>query len=377
VERLRFPAVAETTVVDTGLLPAHSYRYAARLEKEGQTAARSNPVELTTMDTTSHDFSWQLYEFGGVHGSSVLYDVAIINENDIWAVGEIHTAETDTFDSLGNWVNPYNAVHWNGSEWELRRILYDNSFWTIKAIYAFSSNDIWFSAFVRWDGTNFIELPIPDILIGYGINKIWGTSSNDLYLVGTQGLIVHYDGQRWERMESGTDVNLLDVWGSPDGSVVWACGFTDFVGTVLLKITGKTIKKVYDDQANWGRIRQDSLSGTLTSLWTNNPEKIYIMSPAGMYRTSANSNGEAERIWLNNHHLPGFPHILRGNAENDLFTSGDFSMIAHFNGKSWYQFSELTGRMSFRGVASIHDKVFCVGEDYSSLRAIIAIGTGL
>ncbi|RMH77655.1 MAG: hypothetical protein D6681_20755, partial [Calditrichaeota bacterium] len=86
-ERLRFSAVAETTVVDTGLLPAHSYSYSARLVKDGQTAARSNSVELTTMDTTSHNFSWEIYEFGGQQGSSVLYDVAIINENDIWAVG--------------------------------------------------------------------------------------------------------------------------------------------------------------------------------------------------------------------------------------------------------------------------------------------------
>ncbi|RMH95872.1 MAG: glucosyl transferase, partial [Calditrichaeota bacterium] len=149
VERLRLPAVPETTVVDTGLLPAHSYTYAARLEREGRTTARSNSVQLTTMDTTSHEFSWEIYEFGGVHGSSVLYDVAIISPTDIWAVGEIHTAETDTFDSLGNWVNPYNAVHWDGIEWDLKHIRTNAcggvDYPPIEAIFAFSANDILFS----------------------------------------------------------------------------------------------------------------------------------------------------------------------------------------------------------------------------------------
>ncbi|NOX65840.1 MAG: hypothetical protein GXO85_08580 [Chlorobi bacterium] len=75
------------------------------------------------MDTTSHNFAWETYTFGGVNGSSYLKDVAIINENNIWAVGEIHTEETDQFDSNGVWVKPYNAIHWDGSTWELKRIL--------------------------------------------------------------------------------------------------------------------------------------------------------------------------------------------------------------------------------------------------------------
>jgi hypothetical protein len=58
-------------------------------------------------DTTSHNFTWRLDTLGT--NWSILLDVAIVNENDIWAVGEIHTAETDTFDSLGNWVPPFNA----------------------------------------------------------------------------------------------------------------------------------------------------------------------------------------------------------------------------------------------------------------------------
>ncbi len=201
----------DSLLYDWNLNPGHNYTYRAELWQNGNRLVQSESATAAAMDTTSHNFTWQI-DTVGTH-SSVLLDVAIVNENDIWAVGKIHTAETDTFDSLGNWIPPYNAVHWDGSEWELKRITYDGSFWTIESVFAFFSNDIWFSAFVKWNGTNFIELPIPNVLIGYGINKIWGTSSTDFYVVGTQGLIAHYNGSGWHRIETGIEIPIQDVWG--------------------------------------------------------------------------------------------------------------------------------------------------------------------
>ncbi|HKB87747.1 MAG TPA: hypothetical protein VKD08_16335, partial [Ignavibacteriaceae bacterium] len=163
------------------------------------------------MDTTSHNFTWQTWTFGGDAGSCTLYDVAIINENNIWAVGEIYVTDTSQ-----NGYTMYNAVHWDGNQWELKRILYNGSIWVIRTIFTFSENDIWFSAFVRYDGQNFIELPIPGILMGWMPNKIWGTSSNNLYVVGNNGNIAHYDGQSWTRIESGTELNFLDIYGATD-----------------------------------------------------------------------------------------------------------------------------------------------------------------
>jgi len=103
----------------------------------------SNEVTVTTMDTTSHEFSWQSWEFGGDCGSSSLSDVAIIDENNIWAVGEIYMR-----DSLGNCdPNAYNAVHWDGTKWELKRIYTYSAcssihYAPLKSIYAFSENNI-------------------------------------------------------------------------------------------------------------------------------------------------------------------------------------------------------------------------------------------
>ena len=93
------------------LLPNTSYQYQVSSNKH---QVSSNSLNITTMDTTSHNFTWQTWTFGE-HSSSVFIDVAIINENNIWAVGEIYMN-----DSLGQPdPNAYNVAHWDGSEWKL------------------------------------------------------------------------------------------------------------------------------------------------------------------------------------------------------------------------------------------------------------------
>ncbi len=76
------------------LLPNTNYTFDAVTYDDGK-EIKSNPVTFTTLDTTSHNFTWQTFTFGE-HQHSVLYDVAIIDENNIWAVGAIYMN-----DSLG------------------------------------------------------------------------------------------------------------------------------------------------------------------------------------------------------------------------------------------------------------------------------------
>jgi hypothetical protein len=348
-------------------------------------SAISKKIPNNKPDTTSHDFAWTIDTIGIY--PSYLMDIAMIDETGIWAVGEIHTSETDKFDSLSKWIPLFNAVHWGGQQWELIRIpvkIYNTNSFVIgelQAVHAFDSNDVWVTTggeVIRFDGSSwgsweFLFDDINDTTFG-GVKKFWGTSSSDLWCVSKTGNIFHYDGITWQKLSSGTNIDLYDVWGSPEGGVIWACGLTDFVGTILLKITGTNVEKVYEDNDNWSNIRQDTLSGVLTSIWTNDPAVVYIMSHAGMYLASSDTRGDATRIWLNDDYLPGFPRIMRGQSKNDIFTGGDFSMIAHYNGKSWKIFSELQGRIRTRGVAIKENLVVAAGAELNSGRAIILRG---
>ncbi len=65
-----------------------------------------NDNTICCLDSTSHSFYWTIDSLG-IYGS-YLNDVAIVNENDIWVVGNIETDSTS-----------YNAAHFDGNEWEL------------------------------------------------------------------------------------------------------------------------------------------------------------------------------------------------------------------------------------------------------------------
>ncbi len=213
-------ATNDTLFYIENLLPKQKYDVYVKVRGSDGKEYTSTKVNFETMDTTSHEFSWQIFEFGE-KGNSVLYDVAIIDENNIWAVGEIYTKDTYTYDSLGNWIQPYNAVHWDGTKWELKRIYTYSScssvdYAPLKAIYAFSHNKIvvtsgggmwWFNG-NNWNA----ECSINPLLTG-AINKLWGSSSSDLYAVGNNGNIAHWDGRKWTKIESGTTLNINDIWG--------------------------------------------------------------------------------------------------------------------------------------------------------------------
>ena len=94
----------DTLLTDTTLLPNTTYTYIAQLIVDGKVIDTSHTVTLTTMDTTNHDFIWDVFEFGGEHGHGTFRDIVIVNENDIWAVGDIPLDTT------------YNAAHWNGQD---------------------------------------------------------------------------------------------------------------------------------------------------------------------------------------------------------------------------------------------------------------------
>jgi hypothetical protein len=83
--------------------------------------------------------------------------------------------------------------------------------------------------------TGFCREPLP---VGTEILKaVWGTSANDVWAVGLDGVIVHSDGVRWTASASGTTKMLNGVWGSGPADV-WAAG-GDTAGPVLLHYDGK------------------------------------------------------------------------------------------------------------------------------------------
>ena len=339
---------ADTTIVDEGLNPNQSYTYLASIQSSNHTAVKSEAVIATTMDTTSHSFTWQTYTFGDPSaGSSSLSDVAIINENNIWAVGQIYMN-----DSNGNPDPlPYNAVHWDGNKGELKRITVDYKGSQITpplyGIYAFSSDDIWLSSGVpvHGNGTNWTQYHLFDMGIltqddGY-LTKIWGSSSNDLYYVGTKGTIAHYQNGQWSKIESGTDKRLTDIYGTSDNRNIWACGWdNNHTQGIIIDLTNNTPNIIWDGNTNNG-----DYFGLINTLWSDGSE--FWLAGGFVFRQSTlfSDKGHFVRITTENGSGlfdPGnFGLSIRGTAKNNIFLAGDLGMLWHYNGKSWYKYEEL------------------------------------
>ncbi len=343
----------------------------------GQTNVKSNEVSVTTLDTTSHNFTWQSWTFGGElgAGSSYLNDAAIIDENNIWAVGAIYLK-----DSLGNPdPNAYNAVHWNGSDWELKRIMFyticgqqSRSSYPAKSIFAFNDNDI----LIALDGSqiakieNGIQTQILCLPWSFSINKIWGTSSEDLYVVGNGGNIAHYDGISWQKIESGTEIDLKDIYSTPDGQNIWACGWDNTTGDkVILQISRSTTEIIYQSSYNY----ISPYIGKLNSLWTDGAE--FIVGGSLLFRHSIYNKKKvkAEFIPITDGSIlfePGnFIWKVRGSEKNNIFIGGDNGMVWHYNGVSWYKITDLYNDQFDRrifGLAVTKNTIVAVGWKNSS-----------
>ncbi|MCK9426397.1 MAG: glucosyl transferase [Ignavibacteriaceae bacterium] len=351
---------SDTVLCVDSLLPNQSYKIKAVFAANNQQQT-TNEVIAKTMDTTTHNFTWQTFTFGE-HSSSTLYDVAIIDENNIWAVGEIYMK-----DSLGN-TDPhaFNAVHWDGNTWELKRIM----FYTIcgqtsltaypaKSIYAFSEKDIWIAMdgdqVARINGTSQISTQCSPW--SFSINKIWGTSSSDLYAVGNGGNIAHYNGTSWKKIESGTTSIINDVWGIEDkvGNSILYCPVSSFFEPGDKKILRITNNKV--DSFLWNK------DVRLYSAWTAKENFLFVCGEGAF---------ENKFGYWNQITLPAVGmNSVRGNNINDIFIIGDYGFISHFNGVNWKVMSSPNDK-GYSKVNVKEDVVVICGQNQG--RGIIEIG---
>ena len=317
----------DTLLYVDSLLPNQTYKIAAAMEQSNNA---SNELSITTMDTTSHNFTWQTWTFGGIAGSSTLYDVAIIDENDIWAVGEIYM-----LDSLGNPdPNAYNAVHWNGSEWKLLRLKFytfcgqsSTGFYPTKSILAFSNNDIWItsgSQITHFDGLHQLSTDC----IPVSVNRLWGTDDDNIYAVGVTGNIAHYQNGVWSKIESGTTTSIKDIYGSisRDSSTFILCAVTNIASAGDRKILRINDGIVNDFLWDTGRRVQ--------SVWFKNDFIIYACG-GGVFSLKKNN------YWKEAAEIPlYYTEEIRGDDVNNIMAVGDFGLLAHFNGLNWKVFNE-------------------------------------
>lgn len=363
----------DTTLYIDSLLPNQTYKFKSTVHLITQTTNQlftSNILQAATMDTTSHNFTWETFTIGK---NGILRDVAIIDENNIWAVGEIYLDDSTGGGGL------HNAAHWDGNEWKILRIptatyggFIRNEI--LNTILAFSENEIWtFSSagsYSHWDGYKW-ETKFVDERTGSG-SRLWGNNSSNIYLVGTNGSISNYNGTTWQKIVSGTEVDLLDVWGTDDGEVVWICGYdSDYRKTILLRIEDMNVKKLYEGDS-FGK-NNDHYVGLFGGIYGKR-DNLILMNTGHLFKQRNTSILNMKFV----SDLTSWGYSIGGTEINNIFISGQNGLVGHFNGLTYHEYNELKNNQYFLYSLDVKKSItVIVGEQYLSpieQKTIVIIG---
>ena len=65
--------------------------------------------------------------------------------------------------------------------------------------------------------------------LGITLRAIHGPAADDIWAVGSEGHMLHYDGEAWEVWDTGSVATLYDITGDGNGNI-----FVGDIGTVLV-----------------------------------------------------------------------------------------------------------------------------------------------
>jgi hypothetical protein len=169
--------------------------------------------------------------------SNHLYAIASLSPADAWAVGASHRG-TDLWRTM--------AMHWDGRLWSIVETPTVGAVSTLNAVAGIASDDVWAvgesstgrkglgtSALVmRWDGDGWDIVDTGVRLSNATLNGVAAISANDVWAVGSHSdasgtvnmpLTIHWDGERWSQVEAPGEGVLWSVSAAASREV-WAVG---------------------------------------------------------------------------------------------------------------------------------------------------------
>jgi hypothetical protein len=312
-------------------------------------------------DTTSHDFTFYVDTLGD-GSSSVLKDIMIINDTIIFTVGGIYYKDKNNEFNADSF---YNIAKWNGGEWGF----YRTNHLELNAIFTSSESEIWVftSAPYFWNGVIWQSFNIAGKFNGH-VSKVWGKSSKDYYMVGTNGAIAYYNGNDWIPIPSGTTLDFKDIWGDKNPTT----GEYE-IYAVASKGSFSTERKIFRIQGTTAtEVSTDGIPYSTNCIWFKSQTQYYVAG-GGMWKkesVTSNTPWQSFESGITSYYIYG----MRGQSENDIVAVGSFGELLHYNGKSWKSFRDLPGfdNLEFYAVDIKGDVICAVG--YIGNRACVVRG---
>jgi len=289
---------------------------------------------------TSHEFEWDFELMGDTYYSNI-NDIEVVSPENIWIVGRFQIPDTTQWDGKCF----YNAMHWDGEIWTPVQIYYqpiECAGTQIHSIEYINEDDIWTThgSPYHWDGSEWTSYHFwnmgvfPEGDDTSNVQYIYSSSPDNVYFAGNSGAIVHYNGSEFVKQETGTNVNLWDIAGTPDGEHIFACGM-EYIGvshTVILEFENGEWNVIYyqddlipnSEDGNYGWVAYVSVFGDYAYFTSNNGilKYNYITKEMSYLIEEENPNQDVH-----------FGIIVA--HPNNIITTTSNADIYHFNGIDW------------------------------------------
>jgi hypothetical protein len=193
-------------------------------------------------------------------GTETFWWVSGTSDTDVWVVGESG-----------------RITHWNGSGFTEHA---SGTTATLYGVWPASPSDVWAvggtpaqgssapnDVLLHYDGTAWTPSVLPQVL-GRAFFKVWGTGSDNLYVVGEYGTIWHRRGSGWSLEADSPPLatgNLTTVSG---------CGATE-----VYAVGGQDV--LVSDGTRWTRANV-SLENVVSGVACGSPGRVVIVGSAGV-----------------------------------------------------------------------------------------------
>jgi hypothetical protein len=220
------------------------------------------------------------------------------------------------------WATTYDSVIvWNNATWSSVQWPAD-VYYGLQGLVAFSATsalavrpyDRYYdpdSKIYRWDGNQWTV----DAVFSQSLETLRANGPNDVYGVGANGAVVHYDGSSWTKLPRASSFALRAVFKVPGGNVL---------------ATGGTGKVVSFDGTRWKTLREGKLSSS-ELIWAESSSRFMVR---GDYTVVFKHDGGA---WTEEV-LPGSGDPVTafgGTSLDDLHASLANGAMLHYDGMSW------------------------------------------
>ena len=179
--------------------------------------------------------------------------------------------------------------------------------------------------------------------VKWGLYDIWGSAADNVYAVGFNGTIVHYNGTDWSVEYTGgtTPVWFNSVWGSSDSNVF---------------VSGSDGALLHYDGASWS-VLPTRTGEDLWDVWGLSDTSVYLVGTNGMVLKYNGSNFTRMTTPITN-----TLYSIWGSGENNLWAVGWGGKLLHYNGTTWTEVDSRTrfGLLSLWGTAA--NDIYAAGE---------------